>query len=166
MALAIAGGVGDGAIGDRIDLWGADGGVPSVHGAGNLRCAGSIATFSKSDRRPSFALNLALNYLETKNIAPEVGSEFLRLNRHSFVPFESQDGGYNHADADGYQILINYRNLEGSFDRVSLRDLLANKVPDDKIRGRMVLIGSAATSLNDHCSKRPKAYKWAATGGR
>ena len=104
---------------------------------------------AESDRRPSFALNLVLNYLETKHIAPEVGSEFLRLNRHSFVPFESQDGGYNHADADGYQILINYRNLEGSFDRVSLRDLLANKVPDHKIRGRVVLIGSAATSLND-----------------
>ena len=102
-----------------------------------------------SDRKPSFALNLALNYLETKNIGPEVGSEFLRLNKHSFVPFESQDGGYNHADADSYQILINYRNLDDSFDRVSLRDLLANKVPADKIRGRIVLIGSAATSLND-----------------
>ena len=104
---------------------------------------------AESDRRPSFALNLALNYLETKHIAPEVGSEFLRLNNHSLVPFEAQDGGYNHADADGYQILINYRNLDGSFDRVSLRDLLANKVPSHKIRGRVVLIGSAATSLND-----------------
>lgn len=104
---------------------------------------------AESDRRPSFSLNLALNYLETKNITPEVGSDFLRLNKHSFVPFESHDGGYTHADADGYQILINYRNLEGSFDRVSLRDLLANTVPDDKIRGRVVLIGSAATSLND-----------------
>ena len=104
---------------------------------------------AESDRRPSFALNLALNYLETKNIAPEVGSEFLRLKGHSFVPFEAQDGGYNRADADGYQILINYRNLEGSFDRVSLRDVLANKVPEALIRGRVVLIGSAATSLND-----------------
>jgi adenylate cyclase len=102
-----------------------------------------------ADRYPSFALNLALNYLEQKKIAPEEGSEFVRLKGHSFLPFEAHDGGYNRADAGGYQILINYRDLHHSFDRVSLRDLLFDRVPDQKIRGRVVLIGSTATSLND-----------------
>ncbi len=101
-----------------------------------------------NDRYPSFALNLALNYLEEKKITPEE-SEFVRLKGHSFIPFEQQDGGYNRADAGGYQILINYRDLHGSFDRVSLRDLLFDRVPANQIRGRVVLIGSAATSLND-----------------
>jgi adenylate cyclase len=102
-----------------------------------------------NDRYPSFALNLALNYLEQKKITPEDGAEFVRLKGHSFIPFEQQDGGYNRADAGGYQILINYRDLQGSFDRVSLRDLLFDRVPAAQIRGRIVLIGSAATSLND-----------------
>ncbi len=102
-----------------------------------------------ADRYPSFALNLALNYLEQKKITPEEGAEFVRLKGHSFRPFESHDGGYTRADAGGYQILINYRDLYHSFDRVSLRDLLFDRVPDHKIRDRVVLLGSSATSLND-----------------
>ncbi len=115
-----------------------------------------------ADRYPSFALTLALNYLAPKQIFPEEGSEFMRLKGHSFVPFEMQDGGYNRADANGYQILINYRDLHHSFDRVSLRDLLLNRVPDRKIRGRVVLLGSTATSLNDlHSSPHSRDFQGA-----
>jgi diguanylate cyclase (GGDEF)-like protein/PAS domain S-box-containing protein len=111
-------------------------------------------------RYESFALKLALLYLQPEGITPKKAASnpnYLQLGKAVFRPFQPHDGGYVGADARGYQILSNFpkpSNKDVSVDRygfrqVSLRDVLADKVPQDWIRDRIVLIGSTAPSLQD-----------------
>ncbi len=47
------------------------------------------------------------------------------------------------------RLLINYRGPPGTFTTWSLVDLLAGRVPPDALRNRLVLVGAAATGIND-----------------
>lgn len=108
----------------------------------------------------SFALKLALLYLNSEGITPKKSAsnpEYLQLGKAVFTRFESNNGAYIGADARGYQILSNFPkpHCQNSstksyiYHQVSLGDILADKVPDDLIRDRVVLIGSTAPSLQD-----------------
>ncbi|MBE9129075.1 MULTISPECIES: CHASE2 domain-containing protein [unclassified Coleofasciculus] len=100
----------------------------------------------------SFSLRLALIYLQDYNIYPqpsENNSAIFNLGKGTLRPFTFNDGGYINGDDGGYQILLNYRSPAGSFRRVSLTEVLANRIPKDLMRDRIVLIGATATSLND-----------------
>jgi len=100
----------------------------------------------------SFALRLALLYLEREGISPEpatVNPKYLQLGKGVFQPFEPNDGAYVRSDSRGYQILANLRGPIGSFRTVSMSDVLSGKVPSDFVRSRAVLIGSTAPSLKD-----------------
>lgn len=97
------------------------------------------------------ATRLALMYLAAENIDLQaVGKTTKRaLGKAIFVPFRSYDGGYIRADAGGFQILLNFRGTETSFQQVSVVDILHGKIPKDFMQDRLVLIGSTAQSLND-----------------
>ena len=100
----------------------------------------------------SFALRLALRYLEREGISPEpakVNPKYLQLGKGVFRRFEPNDGAYVRSDSRGYQILANLRGPIGSFRTVSMSDVLSGKVPADFVRSRAVLIGSTAPSLKD-----------------
>ncbi|MEH2011195.1 CHASE2 domain-containing protein [Nostoc sp.] len=108
----------------------------------------------------SFALKLAKLYLKSENITPtkaKSNPEYLQLGKAVFTRFQANDGGYVGADAGGYQILTNfpkpkYQSSSGefySFRQVSMRDVLADKVEDNLIKDRIILIGSTAPSLQD-----------------
>lgn len=108
----------------------------------------------------SFALKLALLYLESKGITPQKAdnkSEYLQLGKAVFTRFRANDGAYVGADARGYQILSNFpkpgcRSLYAEscgYHQVSMGDVLDNKVSAELIRDRIVLIGSTASSLQD-----------------
>jgi diguanylate cyclase (GGDEF)-like protein/PAS domain S-box-containing protein len=100
----------------------------------------------------SFALRLALLYLETEGISPEpatVNPKYLQLGKGVFQRFKPNDGAYVRSDSRGYQILANLRHPRGSFHTVSMSDVLSGKVPVDFVRSRAVLIGSTAPSLKD-----------------
>ncbi|MEQ9235136.1 CHASE2 domain-containing protein [Coleofasciculus sp. E2-BRE-01] len=99
----------------------------------------------------SLAARLALLYLEDEGISLEeinANQQHYRLGKAIFTPFQTDDGGYVDVDAGGYQILLNYRGVADSFDTVSLSDVLADRVPPEKIRDRIILIGSKAQSTN------------------
>ncbi|NEZ55093.1 CHASE2 domain-containing protein [Adonisia turfae] len=110
-----------------------------------------MVTTPEGDQAPSFALYLALLYLNAEGIGPEpVGdTEFWQLNGAVFRPLEKNDGGYVRADAGGYQTLINYRGGSELIETVPLRDVLNNELPDDWAKDRVILIGSVAESLKD-----------------
>ncbi|MEI1373681.1 CHASE2 domain-containing protein [Nostoc sp. UHCC 0926] len=108
----------------------------------------------------SFALKLALLYLKSENITPSKAKsnpEYLQLGKAVFTRFQANDGGYVGANAGGYQILTNfpkpkYQSSSGefySFRQVSMRDVLADKVEENLIKDRIILIGSTAPSLQD-----------------
>ena len=48
------------------------------------------------------------------------------------------------------RLLINYRGPPGTFPRFSFADLLAGRVPADKLSGRIVLIGASFLGSNDN----------------
>ena len=97
---------------------------------------------------------LALMYLASAEIFPEpIGNTGkLALGKRNLIPFKSNDGGYIRADNGGFQVLINYRGTENSFDHVSITDVLGDKINDNLFQDRLVLIGSIAPSLNDFFS--------------
>ncbi|HEY9610088.1 CHASE2 domain-containing protein [Allocoleopsis sp.] len=105
----------------------------------------------KSIPRQSFALKLALIYLEAEGITPKgatVNPNYLQLGQSVFRPFQANDGGYVGTDSKGYQVLANFRR-PGSFRTLSMADVLANRVDPSWMRDRIVLIGSTAPSLQD-----------------
>lgn len=100
----------------------------------------------------SFALILALIYLQQEGVGPLPGSQFLQLGKTTFRPLESHDGGYVGADARGYQFLLDYRDGPSPFRTFSLADVLADKVAPSAIRDKVVIIGSSAESTKDFFS--------------
>lgn len=100
----------------------------------------------------SFALQLALKYLQAQGIKPQEASGnslYLQLGKGVFRRFRPDDGGYVRADAGGYQILSNFRGPVGSFRTVSLTDVLEDRVRPNLVRDRIVLIGPTAQSAKN-----------------
>lgn len=121
-----------------------------VDGDGVVRRGVLYPTTEGTEAIPSFGLAVALKYLQQLRITPKAAEQgFLQLGQTVFVPFEADDGGYVRSDAGGYQILLNYRDPARSFPRVSVSDVLENRIPPDLMRDRIVLIGPQAPSLND-----------------
>ncbi len=98
----------------------------------------------------NLGVRVALMYLQQQDITPEItpNSE-VKLGQAVFTRFRGWDGGYVRADAGGYQILLNYRGLQEKFQTVSMRDVLADRIPPDLMQDQIVLIGATAASLND-----------------
>lgn len=98
----------------------------------------------------SFSFQLARRYLEQKGIQPQLTpQQHLKLGKTIFPPLEPNDGGYQHADSGGYQILLNYRSGGALARSVTLTDVLQDRVDPSWIKNRIVLIGLTAPSLND-----------------
>ena len=107
---------------------------------------------SDGEIRKSFSLKLALIYLKSMGIQEQAATEnprYLKLDRAVFPQFRSNDGVYAQADDGAYQILVNFRGPARHFHTVSVTDILEGRVSAEKLRNRIVLIGSTATSLKD-----------------
>ena len=101
----------------------------------------------------SFALLLALRYLEHESIVPRPDPntpEFLRLGKTTIRPLNSNDGSYVDADTRGYQYLLKFSGGPLPFTNFSLTDLLEGKVPHEEIAGKVVLVGMVAESVGDN----------------
>lgn len=113
----------------------------------------------------SFGMRLASMYLEEQDIISQPSPTnplMFHLGQGTFQPFQANDGGYvdelkplaapwvtQPTDDGGYQILLNYRGPALTFPRVSLTEVIEDRIPPDLMRDRLVLIGVTATSLND-----------------
>jgi CHASE2 domain-containing sensor protein len=103
-----------------------------------------------------YALNaqLAFHYLEAKGISAKYTDGDLQLGKVVFKRLQPQMGGYQQADTRGYQILLNYRSFQNSpgeiAPKVTLTDVLRDKVNAEQVKDRIVLIGTTAQSFRDY----------------
>jgi CHASE2 domain-containing sensor protein/two-component sensor histidine kinase len=124
-----------------------------------------IADGSPESKIPSLALKVAYVYLSRLGINPKATERgWLRLGKAVFPPFEKNNGGYINADDRGYQILIDWRGLPyESFLHVSVMDVLGGKIPPERLRGKIVLIGAYAPSLKDSFYTPYSKYRGSST---
>jgi len=100
----------------------------------------------------SFSLRLALAYLEQQGIKPESSKSNpndLQLGTAVFEKLKENSGGYQTAEADGYQILLNYRSAQNVVRQVSLSEFLYGWFDPSWVKDKIVIIGSTAPSLKD-----------------
>src|SRR5207245_8524618 len=76
-------------------------------------------------------------------------AQYLRLGRTTIRQFEASDGSYVHADARGYQVLLDFQGGHHTFPTFALTSLLTGEVDPATIRDKVVLIGTTATSVKD-----------------
>jgi adenylate cyclase len=123
-----------------------------LDGDGKLRRALLSVQLPNGQLRLNLGLQLALRYLEAEGISPQpqtTNPTKIQVGKTVLVPFYPHDGGYVRADSGGYQILLNYHGTEEHFQTFSITDLLGNRIPQELVRDRVVLIGSTAESVND-----------------
>jgi len=109
--------------------------------------------------RLSFGFQLARFYLEKQGLEPQTinlneqdeqdKQEYLKWGDVIFKPLKPKSGGYQRADAGGYQILLNYRSGDKLADTVTLADVLEDRVDPSLVKDRIVLIGISDPAEND-----------------
>lgn len=99
----------------------------------------------------AFAMQLALHYLDQQGVVPSNPRDkpgFV-LGESHFRPLEGHSGGYRDINASGFQILLSYHRHPLPAEMVGFTEVLEGRVDPEKIRGRIVLIGSTAESIKD-----------------
>lgn len=94
----------------------------------------------------SFGFQLALQYL---NIQPKFTAAGMQLGKTLFKRLETDSGGYQNIDANGFQVLLNYRSQNNVAQQVSISDVLGDRIQPSWVRNRIILIGSTAPSSQD-----------------
>jgi adenylate cyclase len=100
----------------------------------------------------SFALRLALLYLQAEGITPQpdaLNPEYLKLGKTTIRTFGPNDGGYIGADARGYQFLLNFKKSPRSFPSYSLSTLLSLEINPETVKDKIVLIGTKTEAVKD-----------------
>ncbi len=100
----------------------------------------------------SFAMQIAINYLQKEGISPQPSFEnpnYMQLGKAVLFPLKPTAGIYKNFDSGGMQIILNYRNSGNVAKEISLTYFLTGKVDPQIVKDKVVLIGSTASSLKD-----------------
>ncbi|MEH1960334.1 MAG: CHASE2 domain-containing protein [Nostoc sp.] len=100
----------------------------------------------------SLPLRLAQFYLGEQGIVFHHGSRSydpIGFGSSRLVRFLPNSGGYVGTDANGFQILLNFRSDPEPFRILSLRDVLTKKIDPNWISDRIVIVGMTASSIKD-----------------
>ena len=105
----------------------------------------------------AFNYLLARQYLEAKGYEPKFNSENqLQINDVVFKRLQPHTGGYQGLDAQGYQVLLNYRSLASVkkiAPTIALQKIIQEQVepkPIESLKNRIILIGVTASSSADY----------------
>ena len=107
----------------------------------------------ETDFYRSFSLLLALQYLKAEGIVPVPAVEnpdWVQLGDTVFRHFESHDGSYIEADAQGYQFLLDLDRGKNVFPSISFGAVLAGNFKPELFQDRIVLIGVMAQGVKDY----------------
>lgn len=97
----------------------------------------------------NFAYILAHSYLVFSGIEDTTNEKNLSFNKKVIPKFKANDGSYIRAEDGGYQTLINWRSPPNGWKKVSLFDVLKERVPSDLFTDKVVIIGSMLNSSVD-----------------
>ncbi|MCU0537025.1 MAG: CHASE2 domain-containing protein [Hydrococcus sp. Prado102] len=98
----------------------------------------------------SFSVQLAFRYLAAEGVLPQWTPDgYLQLGKVIFQPLETNTGIYQKSDLWGHQILLNYRR-DRAIERVTLSDVLQNRINPNSFRDRIIIIGTTAPSFGDY----------------
>ncbi|MEG4082128.1 adenylate/guanylate cyclase domain-containing protein [Microcoleus sp. POL10_C6] len=98
----------------------------------------------------SFSLRLAFAYLNSKKVESKLTEkQEIQANKIVFSKLRSDSGGYQNINAQGYQILLNYRSPKKIAETVTLTHVLEGKVDPKLVKGKIVLIGVTAPTVKD-----------------
>ncbi|WP_088242942.1 CHASE2 domain-containing protein [Calothrix rhizosoleniae] len=105
----------------------------------------------------ALSTQLALHYLKEEGINASYDSDKnLKVGKIVFKQLQSRMGPYQKIDAQGNQILLNYRNNKGSIfeiaPRITLTDVLNGKLKPEAVKNKIVIIGTTAQSYKDYIS--------------
>ncbi|MEH2298385.1 MAG: CHASE2 domain-containing protein [Nostoc sp.] len=97
----------------------------------------------------AFGAQIAINYLEKQGIEYQFTNkgEF-QLGKTLFPRLQANSGGYQHLDANGYQILLNYHHPNSLANQVTLTQVLSGQVNPNLVKDRLVIIGITAANLS------------------
>ncbi|MGD1943104.1 MAG: CHASE2 domain-containing protein, partial [Leptolyngbyaceae cyanobacterium] len=97
----------------------------------------------------SLSALLAIKYLYAEGIEPQnLSDERLQLGRATFAPLHSQSGPYHNLDHWGFQVWLNYTEMETGFRQISVTDLLTQNPDLESLENHVVLIGMSAPVSN------------------
>ncbi len=97
----------------------------------------------------AFGSLLAIKYLEQQGVEYEFTEQGnFQLGKVIFPRLQPNSGSYQHLDANGYQILLNYRHPNYLAKQVTLTEVLNNSVNPSLFKNRLVIIGTTSVSQN------------------
>jgi CHASE2 domain-containing sensor protein len=115
------------------------------------RTPNPISPLSPCKTPYSFSLQLAYRYLEAKGIPVKTTLEKnWQFGSVVFKRLEPRSGGYQNLDARGNQVLLNYRATSQIAQSVTLKEVLTGQFDPNWVKGRVVLIGVTASSIQDY----------------
>ncbi|HIK30667.1 MAG TPA: CHASE2 domain-containing protein [Oscillatoriales cyanobacterium M59_W2019_021] len=124
------------------------------------RSANPVDVPSRCPADKSFAWKLAYRYLQQQPIPVTTAGKDWQFGDVVFHRLQPHSGGYQTLDARGNQLLIRYRNTPQIAQQVTIRDILEpSDTPTESLRdrfspdwtkGRVILIGITATSIQDY----------------
>ena len=91
---------------------------------------------------------------ERIRLQPGPDDDSLRLGKATIVPLDETRGPYMRMDSAGYQMLIDYHGGPEPFSGKSLGEFekMDSKDAAALVRGRAVIVGGAAESVQDYFS--------------
>lgn len=93
----------------------------------------------------SFAAQLAIKYLEKENIKLAFPNHHdFQFGKTLFHTLNQDSGNYEHLDAKGHQILINYHDPNHFVKQVTLTQVLTNHINPNLVKDRLVIVGTTA----------------------
>lgn len=115
------------------------------------RTPNPISPLSPCKTPYSFSLQLASRYLEAQGISGKATqTQNWQFGSVVFKRLEPHSGGYQNLDAQGNQVLINYRGTPQIAKQVTIEEVLSGKLEPEWVKDRVVLIGVTAASIQDY----------------
>jgi len=116
-----------------------------------VRRAHLTARTTSGELYDSLPFRLAQMYLERKGIEPEPiagDTNSFRLGKAQLRRFQPNDGAYVGANAEGWQMLLDFK-CPDNFTRYSFSEALSGSIPPENLRDKIVLVGMKSASVSD-----------------